>query len=459
MAERGDTLYLVSTNEVLTSMDRGETWQSLGERPEGNAIGLVITNEGLYLALDDQVFISTDAGKQWIPLNEKIENGIVLTIAAVENTVFVGTTQGLYRAHAGAWKKLPIETTKAIHSLAVSENNLYVGTGPNIFQFKNSEGRASYLGQIMGQIMAGTNPSLWEILHSTDLGNSWHEITPTNQSLFMKISPGVKVLATGETLLVLGMMGTYRSTDNGKTWTEFGFDPDSVDVNSIGSLMTLSIFPAMAADENTFFKAGPFGVTRSTDGGKSWNSFTKGIVSTRIMNLMAFRNGLYINTGTSIAKSTDGGESWRDLRINAGERTQKPVTAERPTDFMIIAAKLTIAGEVLYGAVPEIDKEIKPNIFYLSPNSSILVPIQGVPSFPSDLSVKKRRAASPEAGTGNIAENTLGNGPKTDDLTHITQQMDPMQHIEKYPSGFAVSGETFYVEYQRRLFRWRRRRS
>ena len=45
---------------------------------------------------------------------------------------------------------------------------------------------------------------------------------------------------------------------------------------------------------------------------------------------------------------------------------------------------------------------------------------------------------------------------KTDDLTDITQQLDPIQHIEKYPSGFAVSGETFYVEYQRRLFRWKR---
>ena len=153
---------------------------------KGNAIGLVITDEGLYLALDNQVFRSTDAGKQWIPLDEKnAADGLVLAIAAVENTVFVGTTQGLYRAHAGVWEKLPIETTKAIHSLAVSENNLYVGTGPDIFQFKTAEGRASYLGQVM----AGANSGLWEILHSTDLGNSWTEITPTNKSLFMKISP------------------------------------------------------------------------------------------------------------------------------------------------------------------------------------------------------------------------------------------------------------------------------
>ena len=451
MAERGDTLYLVSDSEVLASINKGETWQSLGTRPEGNAIGLVITDEGLYIALDNQVFRSTDAGKQWTPLNKKIEDGLVLAIAAVENTVFIGTTQGLYRAYAETWEKLPMDTTMAVHSLAVSKNNLYVGTGPDLSQFGTPEGRASYLAQAMPNANSGP----WEIFHSTDLGNSWTELTPTNQSLFMKMSPGVKVLASGETLLVLGFMGTFRSNDSGKTWTEFvSFDVDSIDMKSVAGLMTLSIFPAMAANENTFFKVGPFGVTRSTDGGKSWNLFTKGIVDTRIMNLMAFKNGLYINTGTAIAQSTDGGDSWNALRIDTGEPTEKPSEAARPTDFLIFFPKLTISDGVLYGILPKVEKEIEPHIFYLSADSSILVPIQRVPSFPSDLSGMKLRAASQETVPENRAEDTSRDAERTDDNT--AQQMDPSQHIEKYPSGFAVSGETFYVEYQRRLLRWKR---
>lgn len=477
MAERGDTLYLVSNSEVLASMNKGETWQSLGARPEGKAIGLVTTDEGLYIALDNQVFRSTDAGKQWIPLNEKIEDGLVLAIAAVENTVFVGTTQGLYRAYAEIWEKLPMDTTKAVHSLAVSENNLYVGTGPDLFQIGTSEGKASYFAQAMGN----ANSGLWEIFHSTDLGNSWTEITPASQSLFMKMSPGVKVLASGETLLVLGLMSTFHSSDSGKTWTEFvNFDADSIDTKSVAGLMTLSIFPAMAADENTFFKVGPFGVTRSTDAGKSWNLFTKGIVDTRIVNLMAFKNGLYVNTGTAIAKSTDGGDSWNALRIDTSERTRKPAAAlraarqhgdrqqhqsvltqkspevEHPTDFLIFFPKLTISDDVLYGIVPKVEKEIEPHIFYLSADRSILVPIKRVPPFPSDLPINKLSAASQEAVPESRAEDTSGDAESTDDFTNTAQQMDPSQHIEKYPSGFAVSGEMFYVEYQRRLLRWKR---
>ena len=453
MAEQNDTLYLMSPDEVLASTNRGETWESLGPRPQGNAKGLVITDDGLYLALENQIFRSENAGKQWIPLNEKIADGLVLAIVAVGNTVFVGTSHGLYRTYANTWEKLPMDTTKAIHSLAVSGNSLYVGTGPDLFQFKTSEGRASYLSQTMTDDYSG----LWEVFHSTDLGNSWTEITPTNKSLLMEMSLGVKVVATGETVLVLGSINTSRSIDSGKTWTEFGFDLSSMDPNSIGNLMTLSFLPAIAANENTFFKVSPLEVNRSTDGGESWHLFTKGIVGTRIMNLMAFKNGLYINTGTAISKSTDGGESWRDLHLNADELTLKPVEAELPTDSTITNAKLTISDHVLYGIVPKAGKaEIEPHIFYLSANGSILVPIQGVPLFPSDLSVKKPRATSQEAVTENITENISGDGEKTDDFTNIAHQMDPIQHIEKLPSGFAVSGETFYVEHQRRLLRWRR---
>ena len=70
MAERNGTLYLVFPNGVFVSKDRGETWTKLGARPEGRAIGLVITNDGLYLALRDNegIFRSTDGGKQWTPL-------------------------------------------------------------------------------------------------------------------------------------------------------------------------------------------------------------------------------------------------------------------------------------------------------------------------------------------------------------------------------------------------------
>ena len=453
MAERGDTLYLVSTREVFASTDRGENWKSLGERPKGNAIGLAITDDGLYLALDNQIFRSTDAGKQWTPLDDEETDRINLAIAAIENTVFIGTNRGLYRIHAGTWKKLPVDTTKAIHSLAVSERNLYVGTGPDLSELITPEGRAAYTGQLT----ADDNSSSWEIFHSSDLGDSWAEITPTSDSPLMKISLGVKVLAAGETLLALGFMNNFRSTDAGKTWTDLGsdFDSDTFNMNSFMNSVTLSIFPAVTVDENTFIKAGILGLTHSTDGGKSWLPFMKGIVGTSIFNLVAFKNAIYTSTATGVSKSTDGGNSWQTLRLNAGELTLKPAEKAAPSN-LLISPKLSISDGVLYGITPDLVEKNKLRVLRLSAGDNVLVPIQGIPTFSEDIATETQETKSRIAPKQDITDNSANDGEKSHDSIDIEHQTDVESRLDLFPDGFAVSGDTFYVKYKQRLFRWKR---
>ena len=448
MAERGDTLYLVSISEVLTSVDRGETWQSLGERPKGHATGLVITDEGLYLALDNQVFRSEDAGKQWTPLIDKNAAGIILAIAAIESTVFVGTNQGLYRVRSGTWEKVRIETSKAIHSLTVSENNLYVGTGLDFAQLQTADGRAAYARQMMGQMMGVNSSSSWEIFHSTDLGDSWTEITPTSLSPMEIVSPSVKIFAAGETLFAMGLLSTLRSTDGGKTWIGSDFDPDTFDVKSMIDSMMPSTFPAIAVDENTLFKSGLFGVTHSTDGGKSWHRFMKGIVGTRVANLVAVKNALYTNTITSIAKSTDGGETWETLRLEHNDSTLKSLEKMIPNDFLV-SSKFAISNDIFYGIAVKQENELR--IFHLSANGSHLIPIPGVPPFSGDLFRSNSNEKIEE-----ITEIPDSDQKIEEFAKMAAEEMDPAQQHQKQTGGFAVSSETFYVEYGQRLFRWKR---
>ena len=430
MAERKGTLYLVSPDQVLTSTDSGETWKSLGMRPEGEAIGLGTTDETLYLVLKDKgIFQSTDGGKQWTLLNDEVPGMKVLTVATIENTVFVGTTQGLYRIRSGRWEKLPVDTTKAIHSLAVAENSVYVGTGRDFSEADTPEGAKTYAAQLMSSDSA----SSWELFHSTDLGDSWTDITPTSNSFFMNVSPGVKVVASGNTVLALGMMLNFRSTDGGKTWIEFGFDFKTGDLNSLTntmlSSMTLSMFPAIAVNENTIVKSGALGLTRSTDGGESWHPFMNGIVSTQIFNLVGFKNELYTSTAMGVTKSTDGGESWKKLPINSDELTLKPTEKSNALNNMLIFPKLAIAGGALYGISiePGLAAENAWRIFRLSANGNVLVPIQGVPVFEADSSTKD-----------------------------IMDAVDVSRQLENFPGAFTVSGEIFYVERKRNLLRWKR---
>ena len=450
MAERDETLYLVSGREVYTSTDRGENWQSLGGRPKGEPIGLLITDNGLYLALAKQIFRSTDAGKHWIPLVDEDTDRTNFAIAAIENTVFIGTNRGLYRLYSDILEKLPVDTTKTILSLAVSERNLYVGTGPD---FSDPEERTTY----MARLSLDDNSNAWEIFHSTDLGDSWTEITPISESPLMKISPGVKVLAADETLLALGFMSNFRSTDAGKTWTDLGFDfdRDTFDMNAVMNSVMMSMFPAVTVDERTFIRAGVVGLTRSTDGGKSWLPFMKGIVGTHIFNLVAFKNAIYTSTMTGVSKSIDGGNSWQTLSVNAGELTLKPSKEEAPSN-LLLPSKLLISDGVLYGITPDLGEKDKWRILRLSAGGNVLVPIQGVPAFPEDIAIETQENESRIASKQAITDDSAKEREKPDDSIDIVQQIDVENPSDPYPDGFAVSGDTFYVEYQQRLFRWTR---
>ena len=137
MAERDGNLYLLTPNELLVSTDEGKTWNSLGARPEGRAIALVITDAAMYLVLQTEVFRSEDVGNQWEPIGEALQadnlpEGVnpvfrIWDAIAVDNTLFVGTSQGLFR-FTDDWKKLPVPTLHGIKSLAATEDRLYVGT-------------------------------------------------------------------------------------------------------------------------------------------------------------------------------------------------------------------------------------------------------------------------------------------------------------------------------------------
>ena len=447
MAERNGTLYLASTREVFASTDRGENWTVLGERPKGGVTGLVATDDALYLVLKNQVFRSTDVGEQWMPLGDTVENRVNLAIAVIENTVFVGTNRGLYRIHAGTWEKLPIETTKAIHSLAVSKNHLYVGTGPDLKRLMTPEGRGAYTAQIMED----DNSSTWEIFHSTDFGDSWTEITPTSDSpamqIAMKISPGIKVMAAGETLLALGIMTNFRSTDAGETWTDLGLssNTDTIDMKAMINSMMMGMSPAVTVDENTFIKAGPLELTRSTDGGESWHLFTKGMVGTTIFNLVTDKNAIYTSTTTGVSKSIDGGDSWEPLPPNTGEFTLQPPENGQQSNLLMFP-KLSVSGDVLYVAARDLVTHNKLRILHFSPDDNRLVPIQGIPTFANDIQTQTQSAESPITSKQGI----------TDDSVNVEQQTDVENQFELSPNGFAVSGNTFYVEYKQQLFRWTR---
>ncbi len=447
MAQYADTLYIVSTNEIFSSDDGGNTWEALGPRPNGHAVGLTIvdavqhnrshTSPAMYLVIQDKgVFRSTDAGANWTLLKDGLTDKEVSEVAAVGNTVFAATNSGLYRLNSAVWEQMPIATSEVIHSLVVSENNLYIVTGHDLFTLGLLESRL----RDGGQIIHGYNASSNGVFYSTDLGESWAEITPKNRSPFQRTPTGMKLVVANETLLLLGTT-QLRSKDGGQTWK---------DLRPNRNLFAQGSFSTVAIDDNTFYNVGTSGVHQTTDAGESWQPFMKGMTGTRILDVVAFNDNLYMYTGSDVFQSTDAGASWKNVPIHSGGlRSLKSGQSEGNFPRH---SRLVTADNALYGIVPEEDDL---RVFHLLLNSDMFVPVDRIPSFSqrSPFNVFTREALAFELWTTveQVQHVYASDGLEEDENLPVT-----LYFMKKHwgAGGFAVSGETFYMECQRGLFRW-----
>ena len=424
ITEHGGILYLAS-HKIFTSADRGETWNELGDfLPKGYPTGLVITNGAqeqdsqapitMYLALLDKgVFRSANAGKQWTPISNGLTDRKIYAIAAVENTLFAGTNRGLYRLNSGVWEQLRVGMSEAIHALEVFEKDLYVRTGPDLFTTT----------KIIEEIASDDNTSLNSIYHSTDLGTSWTDITPKDKSALIRTPTGIRFLAVDEPLLTQSPVGTH-ATDGEQALTNFESDLNS---------LTLNKQPLMAVDERTFYRAGIFGVHRTTDAGNSWHAFTNGMAGTATLDLVFFNDRLYAHTSEGIFQSTDGGVSWESVY-------------EMLYSTFFAFSKLKIADNVLYVIM---DEGANLRVLRLSADGNTLIPVEGIPDFDGEALVMEFWTA---AHFEELKQADLAAGRPV-----IKNVPVPLYLLDIYGGigGFAVSGETFYIEFLGRLFKWK----
>ena len=416
MAEWGETLYIATQTNLFASTDRGVTWHAVGPRPPGRAIALLITDPSnshrprdvqieMYLVLADGVFRSTDAGTTWHAFNDGLTAPEIQDAVTVGNVLFLGTRQGLYRLNSSVWEKLPVAPSQSIDSLAVADNRIYLSA-------KKRENQQS------GSLFA-----------SDDFGESWIDITPSSQGLTMPplTLRFAKLVAMGETVLALST-DVLRSADAGNTWEYLGFDEHA---------FTLSAFPAVALNENTVFVVGTNGIRCSADGGNTWYSFMTGITELHVFDLAQVNNVLYAVTDEGIAKSTDGGELWTYVEMGL------PPSLGKPLDTLELS-NLTVVGSALYVRAKQGGSTNA--LFHLLPKTDTLLPIKDMPVYVDSNRSEWLESVAYTSGTLNLDE--------TDQASLFRYQLGIEETATRTTGEFAVSGGTFYIEYERRLYRW-----
>ena len=411
MVERGDTLYVLTKTNVLRSIDYGVTWQPLGERPHGHAVALFITDPSqvrrpqdaqfeMYLVLEKGVFRSTDAGNTWHAFNNGLTAPRIQDAAAIENVLFLATRQGLYRRNSGVWEKLSVAQALSIEALVVAGDKIYLST-----EDPQDESSGS-------------------LFVSSDFGEVWADITPIGMSIPM--AGFGKVVAIDETVLILGVK-VLRSRDAGNTWEDLGYHEHAV---------TNSRYPAIALGEDTFLVTGVSGVARSIDGGNNWYPLMTGIAETHVLDLVQVHNILYATTNREFVKSTDGGERWTPIGIDLRLPKNKLLS-----DLGL--SNMTAVGDSLYVRAKKGGSTN--SLLHLLPNTDTLLYVEEMPVY-----VEQRHGEWLES----IADATVVLELDESDRTGLAHYLLGIEEAATRTTGeFAVNEDTFYIEYERKLYR------
>lgn len=338
IAERNDKLFIATDTEIITSADRGKTWDSLCKSREGTLIGMALTDGmpqskssmTIYLAYTDGIFRSVDDGETWEQLPKGLIDRKITAIAAIDNVVFAGTDEGLFRLNEDDWEIQTIHRPNtnqrkkdSIDALVAAGKNLYVLTGKRTFVTTHPdtsnirvEVKRPGISEIMwapeeGDIQFGTpqwielsnvNADHWgagdlSLFRVYDKGNSYESISPeTNRRkqtkvdivsstttaaalsdgivLITELDKTIRIAATENRILVMQSSQNFYSNNAGETWTTL-------------NEATAGNTDAVMLDDKTFFRCGSYGIQRSTDAGESRHQFNTGLVNSNIQQLIA----------------------------------------------------------------------------------------------------------------------------------------------------------------------------
>ena len=431
IAKWDNALYFIPHYEFFTSMDDGETWDLLyswKEWDKGFPIELILTEQAFYLAFRSGVFQSKDNGKTWINISDGLEGRtehFINSLIEIQNTLFAGTNTGYYRYSGDGWERLkfPFPIDAAV-STATDAGKLYV---------------AAKLKWKVSQELNRT----WGIFRSTDLGDSWKDVTPTNAWRLNGNPPNMVLIAVGETLIAMEH-GIVRSLDSGNTW--LSPQPEHTSP-SMGNLSAAAV-----TNDKTIYVGSYNGLHYSNNLGESWHKMNIRQKGGSIYNLIALKKTdknqntlslLYAivdgetKSADEIQKTDDRGNTWKPIQI--AKPMTDPVRRVSPNYTQIVKS-----DDVLYAKGRDaIFGSKKVYIHRVSSDGRTLDPIQGMPALNAEklsnglvlgASQFFKQLEQPEFEEGGGLRKNL---------------------IEKGLNGaFNVNNNTFYIEHNYKLYRW-----
>jgi photosystem II stability/assembly factor-like uncharacterized protein len=138
----GTKTYLGTVDGVYLSTNNGTNWTNIGLTNNG-ILSLLVNGSNIYAGTDSKgVFHSTNDGSTWEALDNGLAGKTILSLAAYESSLFVGTYNGVYRLDDSDSNWTPVKsglTDTLVYSLAVCGTNLFAGTSKGLWKRPLSE--------------------------------------------------------------------------------------------------------------------------------------------------------------------------------------------------------------------------------------------------------------------------------------------------------------------------------
>lgn len=335
--------------QLLKTLDQGGHWKIAREFGQVSCMdivdstGVIASNSGLYVSSDD--------GNSWSLQNTGISDVFNIVSIVSRDTFFLTSSGGVIYNTSDRGKtftKLSIGTNKNINCMTFLDSKLgFVGSSESTI-LKTSDG-----GQTWQQMLSSnTIPSgilAFQFLNK-DTGyasQEYNNILVTHDGgvtwSTANSSEGTNTIAAPSAQIAYAAGGDgfiTKTVDGGATWNSVTPPDEFKDGYDLNSICFLS--------ENTGFAVGLLGrILETTDGGTTWNTYSPTYIPVTAVSFPSADTG-YITTWNNVYKTTDSGMTWVMLPLTVGtayassSRFEQAQFSSADTGFLVSSSSATV---------------------------------------------------------------------------------------------------------------------